>query len=69
MPLITNKQESKKEKLTIEIHSDVLNEIHNYCKWAKVNLDLFLEEASKFIFKKDKEYKKQFHAKSSRAKK
>lgn len=69
MPLITTKQESKKDKLTVEIHTDVLDEIHNYCKWAKVDVDLFLEEAAKFIFKKDKEYKTQFKAKSNRGRK
>lgn len=69
MPLITIKQESKKESLTIEIHADVLNEIHTYCKWAKVSVDLFLEEASKIIFKKDKEYKSQFKTQSTRGRK
>lgn len=69
MPLITTKQESKKEKITVEIHADVLNEIHHYCKWAKVDVDLFLEEAAKFIFKKDKEYKTQFKVKSNRGRK
>lgn len=69
MPIITTKQESKKEKLTIEIHSDVLNEINAYCKWAKVDIDLFLEEAAKFIFKKDKEYKTEVKTKSNRGRK
>ena len=69
MPLIQNRQESKKESLTIEIHTDVLNEIHTYCKWAKVSVDLFLEEASKIIFKKDKEYRAQFKAQSARGRK
>ena len=56
MPIITTKPEVKKEKLAIEIHTDVLNEIHNYCKWAKVDINLFIEESAKFVFKKDKEY-------------
>lgn len=69
MPLITKKQEAKKEKLTIQMHADVLNEVHNYCNWAKVEVDLFLEEAAKFIFKKDREYKTQFKTKSNRGRK
>ena len=69
MPIITTKQESKKETLSIEIHSDVLSEINTYCKWAKVDIDLFLEEAAKFIFKKDKEYKTQFKTQSTRGRK
>jgi len=68
MPLITVKKEAKKESLSIEIHADVLNEINNYCKWAKIDVDLFLEEAAKFIFKKDREYKLQLNT-SSRGRK
>lgn len=60
MPLITAQKEDKKETVSVEMHADVLNEIHNYCKWAKIDINLFLEEAAKFIFKKDKEYKIQF---------
>ena len=69
MPIITAQKEEKKEKVSIEIHADVLTEIHNYCKWAKVEIDLFLEEAAKFIFKKDKEYKNQFKTQSTRGRK
>lgn len=57
MPLISERKEEKKETVSIEIQSDVLNDINNYCKWAKVNMNVFFEEAAKFIFKKDKEYK------------
>lgn len=63
MPLITAQKEERKEKVSIEIRSDILNDINNYCKWAKVDINLFLEEAAKFVFKKDKEYKSHFKSK------
>ena len=69
MPLITTKQEVKKDKLTIEIHGDVLDDIHEYCKWAKIDVDFFLEEAAKFVFTKDKEYKANFKKTSNRGRK
>lgn len=69
MPLITTKQEVKKDKLTVEIHGDVLNDIHEYCKWAKIDVNFFLEEAAKFVFTKDKEYKATFKKISNRGRK
>lgn len=60
MAIISGNQARKKEKVKIEIHADILEQIQNYCEWASINdLGFFIEEASLFVFSKDKDWKKQ----------
>ncbi len=60
MALISGSQAKTKEKIKAEISSDTLNQIQKYCEWASIkDLGFFLEEASHFVFSKDKEWKKQ----------
>ncbi|WP_058533875.1 hypothetical protein [Legionella saoudiensis] len=60
MPIISGSQAQIKEKLKVEIHADILEQIQKYCEWASINdLGFFIEEASRFVFAKDKEWKKQ----------
>ena len=69
MPLISAQKDIKKESVTFKISSDILNKVHNYCSWANVTPEIFFEEASKIIFKKDKEYKAHFKTPSNRGRK
>ncbi len=58
MAIINGARATNKEKLKIEINSDVLETIQNYCKWAGIdNIDFFIEEAACFVFSKDKDWK------------
>lgn len=60
MAIISGNQEKTKEKIKAEISSDTLKQIQQYCEWASINdLGFFIEEASHFVFSKDKEWKKQ----------
>ena len=59
MALISGNQEKTKEKIKAEISTDTLKKIRQYCEWASINdLGYFIEEASHFVFAKDKEWKK-----------
>lgn len=58
MAIIKKKVESKKQKVKAEISSDVLDQINKYMSWADISdLGYFLEEASLFVFKNDKDWK------------
>lgn len=58
MPLINRTRLPQKEKIKAEISSDIYHTIQEYCNWASIeNISFFLEEASSFVFAKDKEWK------------
>lgn len=57
MALISNKSQTNKQKIKVQIDAVVLEDIQRYCEWAGVEMDFFLEEASRFVFAKDKEWK------------
>jgi hypothetical protein len=58
MALISKARLNKKEKIKVEINSDVLQKIKAYCKWSQIDdIGYFFEEAACFIFVKDKEWK------------
>lgn len=59
MSLIKRKTDNKKDKLRIELSTDINNQIQEYMKWAGIDdIGYFFEEASLFVFKQDKEWKK-----------
>lgn len=63
MAIINGTRATNKDKIKIEINSEVLKTIQNYCKWADIdNIDFFIEEAACFVFSKDKDWKE--HTKS-----
>lgn len=58
MAIISGKRSTKKEKLKVEISSETLATIQQYCEWANIDdVGFFIEEAAYFIFAKDKEWK------------
>ena len=57
MALIKSHVSSKKEKRKITINSDVAKDIKEYCVWANVSENQFFEQAAKFIFNKDRDWK------------
>lgn len=58
MAIIKVKKTSSKEKIKEELSSDILKEIKEYCAWASVDdVGFFIEEAARFVFSKDKEWK------------
>ncbi len=60
MAIINCNRSNKKDKIKLEINSEILKQIHDYCAWQKIdNLSHFFEEAAHFIFSKDKEWKLQ----------
>ena len=57
MPLIKAKKKIEKDQLRINIDSNLLTNIKNYCDWAGVQkIDEFLEQAAQYILTKDKEW-------------
>lgn len=48
---------SEKERVKLLINSDILKDVKEYCEWAKTNENDFFEQAAKFIFNKDREWK------------
>ena len=60
MPLLKPDPIIPKETLRITIEKPALNEIIKYCEWAGIDkLDYFFSEASKYIFKVDKDWKRE----------
>lgn len=58
MAIISGSRATNKDKIKIEINSEVLETIQQYCKWADIeNVDYFIEEAACFVFSKDKDWK------------
>lgn len=57
MALIEKAQFNQKEKLKIEINSEILKKIHLYCQWSNIDTSYFIEEAACYVFSKDKDFK------------
>lgn len=58
MPIINGTRFQKKEKIKAEINSEILEKIEAYCAWANIDdIGFFIEEASSFIFSKDRDWK------------
>lgn len=58
MALISKARFNHKEKLKVEISSEVLQKIEAYCQWSKIDdVSFFIEEAACYVFAKDKEWK------------
>lgn len=58
MALISKARINQKEKLKVEISSEVLKKIELYCQWSGVDdPSYFVEEAACYVFSKDKEFK------------
>lgn len=60
MPIINGNRFQKREKLKVEISSETLDKIKEYCKWANIgdNVGYFLEEAVTFVLSKDADWKR-----------
>lgn len=59
MAIISGDQLKPKKKLKVDISKNTLDQIQKYCEWASIqDLGFFIEEASMFVFSKDKEWKK-----------
>jgi len=60
MAIIRGARSTKKEKLKVEISTEILEKIQTYCQWASIDdVSYFIEEAACFIFSKDKDWKLQ----------
>lgn len=58
MPLISYRENQKKERLKVDISSEVHKKILAYCKWSGINdIGFFIEEAALYVFAKDKVWK------------
>ena len=58
MALISKARFNQKEKLKVEISSEVLRKIEAYCQWSGIDdISYFIEEAACYVFAKDKEFK------------
>ena len=56
--IINGTKHSNKEQIKVVLSSEIVFEIEEYCRWARIdNLGLFIEEAACFIFEKDKDWK------------
>lgn len=59
MAIISNRKEQEKEKLKIEIDSDIHKELNDYMKWAGLdNISHCIEDSLSFVFKSDRDWKK-----------
>lgn len=68
MAIINAARSQQKEKLKIEISSEIYAKMQNYCQWAGIDgIDFFIEEAALYVFAKDKEWKKRQKAKKASA--
>lgn len=58
MPVLNGKFSIQKKKVKLEISTELLDKINQYCSWAEINdISYFFEEAACFVFAKDKEWK------------
>jgi len=64
MALISTARLHEKKQVKIEISSDILQKIESYCKWSKIEVNFFFEEAAAYVFSKDKDWK--LHNKSAK---
>ena len=68
MALIERKKEIQKDRVKIEMSSEILSKIDEYMKWADIDdLGYFLEESAMLVFKSDRDWKK--HQKQSKLEK
>jgi hypothetical protein len=59
MPIVKSDKSKETEKVKFLINSALIAEIRKYCEWAGVeDIAVFFEQASKFVLKKDSEWKK-----------
>ena len=59
MSIIKRKTEAKKERVKLELSSDINQQINDYMQWAGIDdIGYFFEEAALFVFKQDREWKK-----------
>lgn len=56
---IPGNERAKTESVELELCSEILASIEDYCEWANISLCDFIEEASDVIFQQDDEWKKQ----------
>ncbi|MFC3909756.1 hypothetical protein ACFORL_11810 [Legionella dresdenensis] len=58
MALISKARFNQKEKVKVELSSEVLRKIEDYCRWSQVDdISFFFEEAACYVFAKDKDWK------------
>tara|TARA_R110002126_G_scaffold286751_1_gene438866 strand:- start:1494 stop:1709 length:216 start_codon:yes stop_codon:yes gene_type:complete len=58
MALINGNIQTKKEKIKANINVEIASKITEYCTWANIDdIGFFIEEAARFVFSKDKEWK------------
>ena len=67
MALISKARLNQKEKIKLEISTEVLQKITAYCQWSQIDdIGFFIEEAACYVFAKDKDWKAhQKHAKKA----
>ncbi|STX29365.1 Uncharacterised protein [Legionella beliardensis] len=67
MPIINGNHLQKKNKLNIQLNSEIFDKINAYCAWANItNISLFIEEAANLVFAKDRDWKQ--HSKALKKK-
>lgn len=58
MALISKARINQKEKIKVEVSSEILRKIEAYCEWSQIeDVSFFIEEAACYVFNKDKEWK------------
>lgn len=58
MALISKARFNQKEKIKLEISSELMKKIEAYCRWSEIDdVSFFFEEAAWYILAKDKEWK------------
>ena len=58
MPVISAQKQPEKDRLKIEINSEIAAEVKAYMQWADIkDLSFFFEESASFVLSKDKEWK------------
>lgn len=69
MALISKARFNQKEKIKVDVSSEVLKKIEAYCQWSQIeDISFFLEEAACYVFAKDKDWKA-FQKKAKKAEK
>ena len=64
MPIITPNQAKTYEKIRIQVSSDLLEEVKNYCKEFSIpQIEEFFVEAAKYVLKTDKDWQKKMKKK------
>ena len=58
MPVISAQKQPERDRIKIEINSEIAAEVKAYMQWADIkDLSFFFEEAANFVLSKDKEWK------------